>query len=254
MMRRAVQPASRIMKPMSFPTGALLICALLLGACASKPERGYGAQAQAEREAALERTSRESALPDTPGMYLALIDKMQAEGMYYASLAHIDAFEKRYGSSPDSTLRRADALRKTEQADASRAAYATLLKTPLAARGHRGMGLLAGEAGDFAAAAREFRSASDLDPTDPPILSDLGYALLRSGDIAAARVPLMKASELARNNARTQKNLVLYLLASGQTDAARERIAQQRLSAETQKALESNLKLVLDAAAKRGTM
>ncbi|SAL40530.1 TPR repeat-containing protein [Caballeronia peredens] len=232
---------------------AVLVCAML-GACASKPERGYGAAAQAEREAALERTSREGALPDSPGMYLALIDKMQSEGMYYASLAHIDAYEKRYGRSPDSTLRRADALRKTEQTDASRTAYDSLLSTPLAARGHRGLGLLAGEAGDFDEAARQFAQASDLDPTDAPILSDLGYALLRMGNIDAARVPLMKASELARNNPKIQKNLVLYLLASAQGEAAREIVAQQQFSAETQQAIQKNLKLVLDAAKIKGDM
>jgi Flp pilus assembly protein TadD len=233
---------------------AVVLLCTMLGACGmlnSKPERGYGLGPQAEHEASLERSNRESALPDSPGMYLALIDKMQGEGMYYASLAHIDAYEKRYGASPDSTLRRADALRMTDQPDTSRAAYESLLKTKLAARGYRGLGLLAGQAGQFDDAAKQFRHASDLEPTDALVLSDLGYALLRAGEIDAARVPLMKASELARNNSKVQKNLVLYLLASGQTNAANDIAAHEKYSPDTQRALDTSVKQVLDAAKAR---
>jgi Flp pilus assembly protein TadD len=232
----------------TFPAAcALLLCAML-SACASKQERGYGIGPQAEREAAMERTSRESALPDSPGMYLALIDKMQSEGMYYASLAHIDAYEKRYGRSPDSTLRRADALRQTEQMDASRVAYEALLKTKLAARGYRGLGLLAGQANKFDDAAKYFRQASELEPTDASILSDLGYALLREGAIDQARVPLMKAAELARDNTRVQRNLVLYLLANGQNDAAQSIMTREKFTPEAQRAMDASVKQVLEAA------
>ncbi len=53
---------------------------------------------------------REDQAPDTPGMYLALIDRMQAQGLFFASLAHIDAYEKQYGTTPDTVLLRADAF------------------------------------------------------------------------------------------------------------------------------------------------
>jgi Flp pilus assembly protein TadD len=233
---------------------AVLMLCTMLGACSmmtAKQERGYGVGMQAEHEAALERSNRESALPDSPGMYLALIDKMQTEGMYYASLAHIDAYEKRYGRSPDSTLRRADALRQTSQLDASRAAYDTLLKTNLASRGYRGLGLLSGQAGNFDDAATQFSHASDLDPTDALILSDMGYALMRAGRIEDARVPLMKAAELARGNVKIQKNLVLFLMTSGQQDAAREIMAHEKYSPEAQKAMDSSAQQVVDAAKAR---
>src|SRR5690349_24734928 len=117
---------------------ALVAGCALLGACAVK-ESGYGVGPQAEREAKLQQSTRDTA-PDTPGMYLGLIDRMQAQGLYYASLAHIDAYEKQYGVSPDSLLLRADALRATDQPAASASAYAQLLNTPLAARGYRGPG------------------------------------------------------------------------------------------------------------------
>ncbi|MEM5385614.1 pilus assembly protein [Paraburkholderia phymatum] len=203
------------------------VCALL-GACAVK-EAGYGVGVQAEREAKLQQSAHDTA-PDTPGMYLGLIDRMQAQGLYYASLAHIDAYEKQYGASPDSILLRADALRATDQPASSAAAYTQLLNTPLAARGYRGLGLLAGASGDFERASQVLETAVELAPTDVATLSDLGYARLRAGDVAGARVPLMKAAELDGHNRKVIGNVVLYLLADGQTARAQALIKDQKFA------------------------
>ncbi|SAK51055.1 putative lipoprotein [Caballeronia temeraria] len=224
-----------------------LICATL-AACATKPENGYGLGIQAERQAALDQAQQKDAAPDTPGMYLALIDRMQAQGLWFASLAHIDAYEQQYGESPDTILLRADALRQTGQPDASAAAYARLADTPLAARGLRGLGLLAGGTGDFALAAQRFEAASKRAPTDAPMLSDLGYAKLRMGDIAGARVPLMKAAELAPNNPKILSNVALLLLASGQAANAQGLMTQQKFSADVQQAIRADARRVADAA------
>jgi len=215
-------------KAMRFSTLALAFA--LLGGCAVK-EAGYGVGPQAEREAKLQQSTRDAA-PDTPGMYLGLIDRMQAQGLYYASLAHIDAYEKQYGASPDSILLRADALRATDQPDASAAAYTQLLNTPLAARGYRGLGLLAGASGDFEHASQSLDHAATLAPTDVATLSDLGYARLRAGDIAGARVPLMKAAELDGHNQKVIGNIVLYLLADGQTARAQALVKEQKIAPE----------------------
>jgi Flp pilus assembly protein TadD len=224
-----------------------LICATL-AACATKQENGYGVGIQAERQAALDQARHKDAAPDTPGMYLALIDRMQAQGLWFASLAHIDAYEQQYGESPDTILLRADALRQTGQPDASAAAYARLADTPLAARGLRGLGLIAGEAGDFALAAQRFEAASKRAPTDALMLSDLGYARLRMGDVAGARVPLMMAAELAPNNPKILGNVALYLLASGQAANAQGLMTQQKLSADVQQTIRGDAKRVADAA------
>ncbi len=109
-------------------------CAVL-STCASKMEGGYGLGIQAERQAALDQAERTDATPDTPGMYLALIDRMQAQGLYFASLSHIDAYEQQYGVSPDTILLRTDALRQTGQMEASVEAYSRLLETLLASPG-----------------------------------------------------------------------------------------------------------------------
>lgn len=225
----------------------ILLCAAL-AACATKQETGYGVGIQAERQAALDQAQQKEAAPDTPGMYLALIDRMQSQGLWFASLAHIDAHEQQYGESPDTILLRADALRQTGQPDASAAAYARLAESSLAARGLRGLGLLAGEVGDFAAAAQRFEDATKRAPTDAPMLSDLGYARLRLGDVAGARVPLMKAAELAPNNPKILSNVALYLLSNGQAANAQGLMTQQHFPADVQQKIRNDAKRITDAA------
>ncbi|WP_245964942.1 pilus assembly protein [Trinickia dinghuensis] len=227
-------------------TLCVLALALSCGACAFK-ESGYGAGAQAERAAA-RATAEKAPQPDTPGMYLALIDRMQRQGLYYASLAHIDAYEKQYGATPDSTLLRAQALRETGQPSASAQAYRALLTTPLAASGRHGLGLLAGARGDFGEAARELAQAAQLAPTDAATLSDLGYARLREGDIAGARVPLMQAAELDAHSARIQSNIVLLLLAQGHAKEARALMDEQQFAPAVRAAVHDDAKKVAAAA------
>ncbi|WP_429281294.1 tetratricopeptide repeat protein [Paraburkholderia sp. GAS41] len=200
----------------------------LLSACGSTLP-GYGVGPQAERQAEIQQATRDPA-PDTPSVYLDLIGRMQAQGLYYASLAHIDAFEKQYGAQPDTILMRADALRMTDQPAAAAEAYTKLLQTPLAARGYRGLGLIAGAAGDFGSAVQQLQDAARLAPTDPATLSDLGYAELREGDINGARVPLMKAAQLDHSNPKIISNVVLYLLADGDTGRAATLMDQQKFS------------------------
>jgi Flp pilus assembly protein TadD len=218
-----------------------------LGGCASKIESGYGVGIQAEREAAVRQSQQKQDAPDTPGMYLALIDKMQSQGLFYASLAHIDAYEKQYGATPDTVLLRADALRQTAQSQASADAYTKLINTPLAARGYRGLGLLSGGAGEFGKASEFLDMASRLEPTDALTLSDLAYARLRSGDIAGARVPLMKAAELAQSNPKILSNVALFLFVDGKPAAARGLIAQQKFSPEVQQAIRADAQRITAA-------
>jgi Flp pilus assembly protein TadD len=232
-----------------FSLRALCAAALALscGACALK-ESGYGIGPQAERAAAQVAAEKQPA-PDTPGMYLALIDRMQKQGLYYASLAHIDAYEKQYGVTADSTLLRADALRETGQDAESEKAYRSLLSTPLAARGYRGLGLLAGAAGDFSAAARALAQAVLLAPTDASTLSDLGYARLRAGDVADARVPLMQAAELDSHSARIKSNVALLLFAQGRAKEARAWMDDQQCPPSARAAIHDDA-LKIDAAAR----
>jgi Flp pilus assembly protein TadD len=226
-----------------------LVAIALLGACASK-ESGYGVGPQAERQAMIQQANRDPA-PDTPGMYLGLIDKMQSQGLYYASLAHIDAYEKQYSVTPDTILLRADALRMTDQPAAANDAYARLLQTPLAARGHWGIGLLSGAQGDFGRAAQELQQAVQLMPTDAGMLSDLGYARLRSGDVDGARVPLMKAAELDQQSRKISSNVVLLMLVDGHAADAKAAMAQLDLSPDVRAAIGKQADAVAKAVRER---
>lgn len=247
-MRRASAPARACFVRIRSLSEAICTVALVLAcsACAFK-ESGYGAGVQADRAAAQAASAKEPA-PDTPGMYLALIDRMQRQGLYYASLAHIDAYEKQYGATPDSTLLRADALRETRQSEASARAYRALLSTTLAAQGYHGLGLLAGAAGDFREASRQLTQAVALAPTDAATLSDLGYALLREGDVTDARVPLMQAAELDAHSMRIKSNVALLILAQGQTKEARAWMDEQRFTEPVRSALRADAAKVASAA------
>lgn len=238
-----------------FPTSVgVALLSLLLGGCGAFNESGYGVSAQAER-AALMQASDKNAVPDTPGMYLDLINRMQSQGLYYASLAHIDAYEKQYGVSPDTILLRADALRATNQPAASETAYKQLLTTSLAARGYRGLGLLAGGAGNFERAAQELARAVALAPTDSLTLSDLAYARLRSGDIEGARIPLMKAAELDQNNPKILSNLALFLFATGHMRDAIALMNQQKLAPQVRTEIRNDAaKVTLASRARAGEM
>jgi Flp pilus assembly protein TadD len=218
---------------------------VVLGACAK--DVGYGVGPQAERQAMIQQANRDPA-PDTPGMYLGLIDRMQSQGLYFASLAHIDAYEKQYGVTPDTILLRADALRMTDQPEASASAYARLLQTPLSPRGYRGLGLIAGASGDFKRAAEDLQQAAQLAPTDASVLSDLGYARMRAGDIRGARVPLMKAAELDENNAKIASNVALYLLVDGETERSQAVMNQQKFSLDVRAAIRNEASKVMAAA------
>jgi len=211
-------------------------CLLLVG-CASKAQTGYAFAEQTEQEIARQQAAERSDPPNQPGVYLSLIEQMQQKGLYFASLAHIDAYERQWGVSPQSILLRAEALRLTAQAELSVDYYSKLLSTPLGANGYRGLGLLAGARGDFAAAAQSLQKAVELDPTSPLLQSDLGYARLRQGDLAGARVPIMQAAELDRNNPKILSNLALFLMVSGQPLEASRLIDSAKLLQETRLAI-----------------
>jgi len=168
----------------------------------------------------------EPAPQDSRNAYLELIARMQLQGAWYASLAHVDAFRQRYGDPPALRLLQADALRETGQADAAIALYRDLSSGPQAAVAAHGLGLLAarrdGDAGSEQALAR----ATQLQPLNADYLGDLGYARLRAGQFDQAREPLAKALELSPGNAKATANLALWAVLRGDTATA-ERLAQQ---------------------------
>lgn len=218
-------------------TGLLLL--LALSGCSATKNNYPGAEQQLQQQKAEAAASdANSASSDSANTYLKLVDRMQRDGLWFASLAHIDALEQRWGASPDSVRMRADALRQTGQADESRKLYGRLMGTPLEAAAYRGLGLLAGSEGDYPQAVRMLEQAQRRTPTDAVLLSDLGYAQMRAGRLAQARVPLMQALQLASDNTQVQVNAALYLQASGQASQAQALMDANKMPATTRAAIQ----------------
>jgi len=195
-----------------------VMAALLLAGCASPSQQSAEALAQqAEAQIALAKLRDKEARAEynDQAVYLGLIARMQQEGLYFASLAHIDAFQQRFGTQPGLQLMRAAALRETGQDDAALGAYRELLTTDRAAAAHHGIGLVLGRQGDFVRAAVALRQAAALDPVNPQVANDLGYALMRSGALQDARIPVMQALQLDGSNPRIVSNAAVWLWASG---------------------------------------
>jgi len=200
---------------------ALPAACLWLVACASTG--GYPNHAA---PAARLADANEPAAQDSPGMYLELIRRMQQQGAYYASLAHIDAFRQRYGDPAELQRLRADALRETGQTAAAEAAYRNLLGGEQAAAAWHGLGLLAAASGQYRAAAEHLQQAVEREPINATYLGDLGYAWLCAGQLDQAREPLAKAAELEPSSTKAISNLALWAMLHG--DAARAESIMQR--------------------------
>ncbi|WP_260685070.1 tetratricopeptide repeat protein [Variovorax sp. KBS0712] len=211
-------------------TAACLTAFALVG-CATQKDQ-YAASAEAQQRMAAEAAADTKAgnSVDTKETYLKLVEQMQREGLWFASLAHIDALEQRWGTSPESTRLRADALRQTGQAAQSEAIYKRLMGTPLEGAGYRGLGLLAGARGNYPEAIQLLKQAQRRAPTDALLLSDLGYAHLRAGSTEEARLPLMQALQLRPDSAQAQANLALYLELTNQQEQAAAMMEANRMS------------------------
>ncbi|WP_175624721.1 MULTISPECIES: tetratricopeptide repeat protein [Oxalobacteraceae] len=187
----------------------------------------------AERnEAAIQRqqaADMERPALDNKQVYLDMIKKMQERSLYFASIAHIDAYQKNYGSSPEIQRMYADALRATGQEDAAEKQYKSILNSSEASAAWHGLGLLEAQRGNSAAAIANFREASRLNPTNAAILSDLSYALMNDGNVGDARMPLMQAVEMAPGSRKVISNLALFFLLSGEAQKANSLMAEANM-------------------------
>ncbi|MRS97860.1 tetratricopeptide repeat protein [Ralstonia pickettii] len=241
-----------------FPNTALAslagvaMLATLLAGCGSMAASDMSLRTDADIEMARQRQSQEKAEITSPATYLALIRRMQEQGLYYASLAHIDAYQQRYGRGPEIMLLRADALRETDQLAAADAEYRAVVGATSAlgagtqggllnAAAWRGLGIVAGRQGNFAEAARRLQVAAQANPTDASTASDLGYALMRSGEVEQARVPLMQAQQMAATSPKIAGNLVIWLTVNDRKDDAASLAAHAQLTESARKAVDDDV-------------
>ncbi|CAJ0886329.1 tetratricopeptide repeat protein [Ralstonia flatus] len=238
-----------------FPNSArasLAVLTILVAGCGSMATSDMSLRADADIEMARQRQNQEKAEITNPATYLSLIRKMQEQGLYYASLAHIDAYQQRYGRSPEVLLMRADALRETDQLAAADAEYRAVVGATSAmgagtqgallnAAAWRGLGIVAGRQGNFVEAARRLQVAAQANPTDANTASDLGYALMRAGEVEQARVPLMQAQQMALGNPKVAGNLVIWLTVNDRKDDAASLAAHAQLTASARKAVDDDV-------------
>lgn len=178
-----------------------------------------------------------SDLENAPAIYLQLIRNLQDKGMYFASLAHLDAFDQRWPNDTSAILLRADALREIGHLEQANALYETLLQGPLAAAARHGQGLIATKKGDFNAAESALVRANRTDPTDAAILNDLGYVQMLQRRMSEAGFNLHKATELDPKNLRAAANLALYYVLVGKPERAESIMNWYKLSEQQRKAI-----------------
>ncbi|NLN66624.1 MAG: hypothetical protein GX143_00455 [Alcaligenaceae bacterium] len=188
---------------------------------------------QQQEQAMIQRKEMDDArkkAPEKEQLLIMTIKEAQDQGRYFASLAFIDEYDVKYGKSPEVEILRAEALRKTDQHAQSEEIYRRLTKTRQKAQAWHGLGLMAGQRGDFVEASKNLENASSAAPSDAVILSDLAYARMRMGDIEGARIPIGKAAELMPQNPKVLSNMALYLLVRGVTPAAEQVMQSANLS------------------------
>ncbi|WP_293781053.1 tetratricopeptide repeat protein [uncultured Oxalicibacterium sp.] len=212
----------------------VLVITTLLSAC-STTETGNVASAQYQAMLAQQQAQAEQPAINNRQVHLDMIRTMQARNMYFASLAHIDAYESAHGSSTEVSLLRADALCMTGQNEPAENAYRKLLTSNEAAAARHGLGLMAAQQGKYSQAIEELRQAVRLAPLNAAALGDLGYALMIANRTDEARVPLIQAMELAPDNRKVISNLSLFLILTGDEKKAIELMEKTHVPFATRK-------------------
>lgn len=225
-----MQPSGTLGATLARRAGLLLLSGLMAGCSSFGNNKSVEMmERQQEQHALAQRYENEQLrrnAPDEPGLMMGMIHDLQGQGRYFASLAYMDAYVGQFGANSEIQAMRAHALRMTGQFQDSETVYRSLLNTGMAARGWHGLGLLAGERGDYAGAIPQLEKAARLAPTQSQVLNDLGYARLRAGQLAQARLPLGQAAELDPGNKTVLANLALLLLLDG-NEAGAQRLMQQ---------------------------
>ena len=204
-----------------------------MAAAAMATSQTADSQARAAQQADADRADDASPAlaQETERGYLQVVGEMQRKSLWYASLAHLDALEQRWGASDTSRLLRADALRQIGQFQDSERLYRTLQGSSQAARAAHGLGLLAAAQGQYSDAVVQLEAARKLAPTDALLLNDLGYALLHTAQARDARLPLMQAVQLQPAQRRILSNVAVYLLLFGQDQEAAHWMQQHQMDA-----------------------
>ncbi len=163
--------------------------------------------------------------------------------MSYRALGNIELAEFHLQRGGPGAADAAAGMASLALSDPLTAELSTVLRSP---RVHRELAIAADGRGDFAEAARQFRQAVDLEPTDPLLHLSLALALDRAGDPRAALPALDEALRLDPDLAQAHHVLGTLLERAGRDAEAIERFtaaaARDPGSAQTQLRLANALR------------
>jgi Flp pilus assembly protein TadD len=170
---------------------------------------------QAERQE-LEREdeqTRKARAEREKNLHLKLVQTMIEQDNSYAALAHLDAYDQKWGADRQSKQLRADSLRKTSQLDQAELVYKSLLSGQDQVKSGPiwyGLGKVAIERGDLRTAATRLEKSVQVDPLNIKAYSDLGLVYLLEGQKEPAYNTLMKANQLTNGDSNIMANLALW--------------------------------------------
>lgn len=210
-----------------------ILSLLLLSACSSQPQDQMGS---GKHEGACGAT-----LSDEQELNLNMVQQREKDGQLYAALAELQALPE---NVPEVMRHKADVLRRLGRPEAADY-FRRLQKTCMAAWGDHGLGLLAGDAGDFKKAEELLQKAARALPTEYRMRNDLGVLLLRQQKIEEARFELMTALELSSDRSLPAVNLLTLLMVQQKPVAMRSLMQRYKMDvSEWQAAVQSCESLV----------
>src|SRR6185503_13102187 len=140
-------------------------------------------------------------------LYLSVIGQLIEYEKYHAALAHLEQFERLYGSTETSHRFKGDAWLALGQLSEAEREYTAVGSAAMSGYGSHGLGRVAAARDDWARALGYFEEAVRDQPTSANFLNDLGCALYRLGRVEEAEFQLQKALDLAPRNQQVSSNL-----------------------------------------------
>ncbi|WP_334118648.1 tetratricopeptide repeat protein [Limnobacter sp.] len=181
---------------------------------ATSPNQGALIEAERREMDREDEETRKARAEREKNLHLKLVQTMIEQDNAYAALAHLDAYDQKWGSDRQSKQLRADSLRKTSQLDQAELVYKSLLggsqEQIKSGPVWYGLGKVAIERGDLKSAATRLEKSIQVDPLNINAYSDLGLVYLLEGQKEPAYNTLMKANQLASGDPKIMANLALW--------------------------------------------
>lgn len=163
-------------------------------------------------------------------VHLSLVDRMIEQRNHYAALAHLDAYDGKWGADTQSQRLRADALRKTNQLNEAETIYKQLLGKVEGGRIWYGLGRVSIDRGDLVGARAHLEKAIEKDPLLIDAYSDLGLTYMLLNQQESSYNSLMRAVQLSKNEPKSVANLALWAIVNERYEMANDLARQLQWS------------------------